>query len=73
MRHLWSHQVAVLTFMGLVTAYLLARTFSGLAGGLGEIPEAVVYGGCAALGLEFLSTVWTRLWDPAPGANEPGR
>jgi hypothetical protein len=47
-----------LLFVTAVTCYLLARTFDGGATAL----ETVVYGGTAALGIEFLLASWRGLW-----------
>lgn len=47
-----------LLFVAAVTCYLLARIFAG-----GATPLAtVVYGGTAALGLEFVLASWRDLW-----------
>jgi hypothetical protein len=58
------HRLAVLAFMGGVTAYLLARTSAEIAGGLGGVVEAAVYGASAALGLKFVAAAWAGLWGP---------
>jgi hypothetical protein len=41
-----------------VTCYLLGRLFAGSVAPI----EVVVYGGTAALGLEFLVSAWRGLW-----------
>ena len=47
-----------LLFVAAVTCYLLGRLFAGSAAPI----EVVVYGGTAALGLEFLVSAWRGLW-----------
>lgn len=50
---------AVLAFMASVTCYLLGRLFVGA----GSLPELMVYGATAVMGLEFLIASWSSLWD----------
>jgi hypothetical protein len=47
-----------IAFVGAVTCYLLGRLFGGDATAV----EAVVYGGTAAFGLEFVMVSWPALW-----------
>jgi hypothetical protein len=61
-----SQRRIVLAFMGAVTCGLLALVFSGAARGGASALELVVYGGCAALGLEFLWSAWPSLWGDGP-------
>ena len=48
-------------FIAAVTCYLLGRSFSAEAAML----ETVVYGGTAALGLEFMIASWHERWGPS--------
>lgn len=50
-----------LLFMAAVSCYLLGRIFTGEATPI----EVVVYGGTAAVGLEFLMASWRELWSPS--------
>jgi hypothetical protein len=57
----WTAFAAVtgrLLLVAAVTCYLLGRLFSGSVAPI----EVVVYGGTAALGLEFLVGAWRDLW-----------
>jgi hypothetical protein len=47
-----------LLFVAAVTCYLLGRLFEGSV----APAEVVVYGGTAAIGLEFLLSSWRDLW-----------
>jgi hypothetical protein len=58
-------RLAVLAFMAGVTAYLLARASTEIAGGMGGVLEATVYGASAALGLKFMAADWAGLWGRA--------
>lgn len=49
---------AKLLFVAAVTCYLLGRIFAVPAATV----ETVVYGGTAAVGLEFLLAAWGELW-----------
>jgi len=66
------HRVAVLAFMGAVTACLLALVFEqatqGPAGLLGGVGFALT----AGFGLEFVSSVWTGR-TRGPGRLDPSR
>jgi len=53
------HQMAVLAFMGTVTACLLALVFEQAARGPSELLGGVVFALAAGFGLEFVSSVWT--------------
>ena len=57
-------RLAVMAFMGAVTAYLLARASVTVQHGPAGLLEAGVYGLCAALGLNFLAAAWSGLWGP---------
>jgi hypothetical protein len=65
-------RLAVLAFMGGVTAYLLARTSAEIAGGLADVLEAAVYGASAALGLKFVADAWAGLWGSAGRGEHAG-
>jgi hypothetical protein len=57
----WRAPAAVtgrLLLVAAVTCYLLGRLFAGSVAPI----EVVVYGGTAALGLEFLVSCWRGLW-----------
>jgi hypothetical protein len=49
---------ARLLFVAVVTSYLLGRLFDEAVAAV----EVLVYGGTAALGLEFLVSSWRDLW-----------
>ena len=53
------HRVAVLAFMGAVTACLLALVFEQATQGPSGLLGGVVFALAAAFGLEFVSSVWT--------------
>ena len=53
------HRVAVLAFMGAVTACLLALVFEQATQGPSGLLGGVVFALAAGFGLEFVSSVWT--------------
>ena len=60
------HRLAVLAFMGAVTACLLALVFEQATRGPSGLPGGVVFALAAGFGLEFLGSVWTgRAGGPA--------
>jgi hypothetical protein len=65
MSYTMRQRLVVLAFMGGVTAYLLARASTEVAGGMGGMVEAAVYGASAALGLKFVAADWAGLWGRA--------
>jgi hypothetical protein len=73
MSYRMGHRLAILAFMGGVTAYLIARTSAEVAGGVAGLLEAGVYGISAALGLKFVAGAWSGLWGaPGPGGQARG-
>jgi hypothetical protein len=62
-------RLAVLAFMALVTACLLALVFAQATRGPNGLPGVVMYAFGAGFGLEFVSAAWTgrRALDPSPG------
>jgi hypothetical protein len=69
MSYTMGHRVAILAFMGGVTAYLLARAAAEMLGGPAGLLEAAVYGVSAVFGLKFVVGAWAGLWGP-PGRGE---
>jgi hypothetical protein len=53
------HRVAVLAFMGAVTAYLLALVFEQATQGPAGLLGGAIYALTAGFGLEFVGSVWT--------------
>jgi hypothetical protein len=53
------HRVAVLAFIGTVTACLLALVFEQAARGPSGLLGGVVFALAAGFGLEFVGSVWT--------------
>jgi hypothetical protein len=56
------HRLAVLTFMAIVTACLLALVFGQTARGAAALPGIAVYALAAGFGLEFIGSAWTGRW-----------
>ena len=52
-------ELAMLAFMGVVTAWLLAMAIGSLRTGAGPL-ELLVYGGSAGFGLQFLGAAWSE-------------
>jgi hypothetical protein len=55
-------QLAVFTFMALVTSGVLALLIIELAKGFRGVAAIVVYGVTASFGIEFLVASWPTLW-----------
>ena len=66
------HRVAILAFMGAVTACLLALVFEQATQGPSGLLGGVVFALAAGFGLEFVSSLWTGRRD-GPTRLDPSR
>jgi hypothetical protein len=66
--HSIARQMAVFTFMALVTSGVLGLLIVELAKGARGLGAILVYGATASFGIEFLVASWPSLWD---GARRP--
>jgi hypothetical protein len=66
--HSIARQMAVFTFMALVTSGVLGLLIVELAKGARGLGPILVYGATASFGIEFLVASWPSLWD---GARRP--
>ena len=67
-----AQRMSILVFVALVTCWLLCLVFTGAAAGAAGALELAGYALAAALGMEFLISVWPELWGDPPAAPGPG-
>jgi hypothetical protein len=60
--HSTGRDLAVLTFMALVTSAVLALLIVEVAKGLDGVAGIAVYGVTACFGLDFISRAWAAHW-----------